>query len=201
MSENRINEYRESKRKKRAETNKIYWKSKSQTINENRRVASSKLVESRWAEYKRRQRKKNDERKEKERLRKQKYRLQKKNSVKKTKTDNTPWSFPNRMSKSRAKRRVHNILPRTPERRRAVIRLFDEELVGAVDTDGTSGTTDCIVSDLKEVVQELKLKRSDDARIALNILSASVSGENVKKSSSSSSLGKKLGINRRRISG
>lgn len=57
-----------------------------------------------------------------------------------------------------------------------------------------------VLCDIKESVSKLKLKRCDKAREAMDFLTASFSGENVKKSRAKSSLAKKLGLPIRRIS-
>lgn len=56
-----------------------------------------------------------------------------------------------------------------------------------------------VLCDMKESVSKLKLKRCDKAREAMDFLTASFSGENVKKSRAKSSLAKELGLPIRRI--
>lgn len=54
--------------------------------------------------------------------------------------------------------------------------------------------SDALLSDFKNVVDNNKLKRSDEKRRALNFLSATVNGENVRKTKCSIKLSIKLGI-------
>ena len=58
-----------------------------------------------------------------------------------------------------------------------------------------------IVSNIQEIVESAKLKRSKEALTVMNTVSASVSGENLEKSRCKMQLCKQLGIPARRISG
>ncbi|CAC5405684.1 unnamed protein product [Mytilus coruscus] len=57
-----------------------------------------------------------------------------------------------------------------------------------------------VLEDMKIAISETKLKRTDQARLSMNVLSASVSGNCVKQLRSKLSLAKKLGVPARRIS-
>jgi hypothetical protein len=58
-----------------------------------------------------------------------------------------------------------------------------------------------IASNIQEIVESAKLKRSKEALTVMNTVTASVSGENLEKSWCKMQLCKKLGILTRRISG
>ncbi len=58
---------------------------------------------------------------------------------------------------------------------------------------------DAVLRDIKETVSCARLKRSDDARAAMTLLTASVSGECVASLQSKRSLSQKLGLTPKRI--
>ena len=58
-----------------------------------------------------------------------------------------------------------------------------------------------IVSNVKHMVSNLKKRRSDDARAALNILTSSISGENLQETRSKCRSAKSLGLRSYRVSG
>ena len=58
-----------------------------------------------------------------------------------------------------------------------------------------------IASNIQEIVESAKLKRSKEALTVMNTVTASVSGENLEKSRCKMQLCKQLGIPTRRISG
>jgi hypothetical protein len=58
-----------------------------------------------------------------------------------------------------------------------------------------------IASNIQEIVESAKLKRSKEALTVMNTVTASVNGENLEKSRCKMQLCKQLGIPARRISG
>jgi hypothetical protein len=100
--------------------------------------------------------------------------------------------FPNKMRKHRALKKLRNSLPKSPTMRVstvvAYISNFKSPTVNTLQKSSiikTSGESaekslgEAVIEDLKATVSATKLKRSDDARAAMNIISASVSGEAV----------------------
>ena len=102
--------------------------------------------------------------------------------------------FPNKMRKHRALKKLRNSLPKSSTMRVstvvAYISNFKSPTVNTlkkssiIKTPGESAEKslgEAVIEDLKATVSATKLKRSDDARAAMNIISASVSGEAVRK--------------------
>jgi hypothetical protein len=96
------------------------------------------------------------------------------------------------MRKHRALKKLRNSLPKSPTMRVstvvAYISNFKSPTVNTlkkssiIKTPGESAEKslgEAVIEDLKATVSATKLKRSDDARAAMNIISASVSGEAV----------------------
>lgn len=186
---------KDRKRQKISERNRGYYRhNKGKTV-----LNDDSGEASKWAVYKRGQRERKSKLQlkltdtQKKKIYREKRKLQQQNSQE---IENI-YVFPNRMSKLRAKRKLEAALPRTPERRSAVLMsVFEGTHVRRCLDFETS-----VLRDLKETVTELKSKRSDDARAALNVITASIAGGNVTASRSSSTLAKSLGISRRRIAG
>ena len=97
------------------------------------------------------------------------------------------------MKKSRALMKLKESLPASPSKRCVVISTYLRKSISTVDS--------VIASNIQEIVESAKLKRSKEALTVMNTVTASVSGENLEKSRCKMQLCKQLGIPTRRISG
>ncbi|XP_062600300.1 DNA ligase 1-like, partial [Saccostrea cucullata] len=116
--------------------------------------------------------------------------------------------FNSRTQKHRALKKLKQNLPSTPKKRAALISTYMSSQnsptakllqkfnkTPSPDDVKKIKMADALLSDMKTVINENKLKRSDDARATINVLSAAVSGENVQQSKCRTELSKKLGFN------
>ena len=112
--------------------------------------------------------------------------------------------FNNKMQKCRAVRKLKRNLPTSPTKRAATIAAFQKnansptvkllqncKIIPSPEEKESATLQLSVLCDIKESVSKLKLKRCDKAREAMDFLTASFSGENVKKSRAKSSLAKK----------
>ena len=143
-----------------------------------------------------------------------KWRQKKRNNqISDTIEENNNLSFENKMQKSRALKKLKSNLPKYPMKQAATIAAFLEDknspavkilesikIVPSPEEKENLALQDSVFSDIKESVSNLKMKRCNKAREAMDFLAASISGEFVRKSRSKTSLAKKLGLPIRRIS-
>ena len=120
-------------------------------------------------------------------------------------------AFSYKLSKSRALRKLKTNLPATPKKRASVICSYLNSRSPAVKIlQDTSYVTfpeerkqvkmqNAVFEDIRQIVNDVKHKRSDDARATLYILGSAVSGESVRKSRSSTDVSRALGITPKRI--
>ena len=90
----------------------------------------------------------------------------------------------NRMTKSRAIKKLKNALPSTPVKRVVVLKQYMSSNSPTARTVIKHNGSDCSVTEhvfqnIKEFIKDTKFKRNADARNAMNIISASGSGENI----------------------
>ena len=118
-----------------------------------------------------------------------------------------------RMKKRRDILKMKKSLPVTPIKRVAIISSYLSErkslTVNLLEKMKTITSpedlknvemADAIISDLKEVVDQTKLKRSADARATTNVDSAAVNGVSVRKLKCIVRLSQKLGFSTKRLS-
>lgn len=121
-------------------------------------------------------------------------------------------NFPNKMNKYRAVRKLKEALPLSPYRRAATVaaylsntkspsvkKLHECKIIPSPEEVRDRKLGDAVLRDIKETVSCARLKRSDDARAAMTLLTASVSGECVASLKSKRSLSQKLGLTPKRI--
>lgn len=198
--------------RRRAQRANCYNKNKDAVNKRRREQYNVEKIENKtkWADYKNNQRRKRKEEKTRERNRKREYRERHKL---RTERDDIPEiqienAFANRQSRSRAMKRLKNSLPKTPEKRIAIVQQYTIKSP-TMDTlrkqIGQSSTEDCVpkhvLDNMKEFVQSKKMKRSNEARVAMTLITASVSGENISDNKVKVSLAKRLGLHTRRIAG
>ncbi|XP_062608097.1 uncharacterized protein LOC134269934 [Saccostrea cucullata] len=101
----------------------------------------------------------------------------------------------NKMSKSRAIRRLKEALPRTPVKRIATVKAYlstkksptvkelqRRKVVPSPEERKELEMNESVIQDVKSFLNSVKFKRSDKSREAVDILAASVSGPLVKRS-------------------
>ena len=118
-------------------------------------------------------------------------------------------AFSNRTNKFRAIQFLRKNLPETPEKREAVIegyitgesqtvKKIKEQMTDAQKSD-ISDTS--ILDNLHTFMAHTKDKWTNEARYTMNILTASISEENLRNNKCTVQLAKRLGLTPRRISG
>jgi hypothetical protein len=90
----------------------------------------------------------------------------------------------NRMTKSRAIKKLKNASLSTPVKRIVVLKHYMSPNSPTARTVTKHNRSDCSVTEyvfqnIKEFIKDTKFKRNADARNLMNIISASVSGENI----------------------
>jgi hypothetical protein len=110
------------------------------------------------------------------------------------------------MKKSRALMKLKESLPASPSKRCVVISTYLSRRSPKSPTvlilkKYISPVDSVIASNIQEIVESAKLKRSKEVLTVMNTMTASVSGENLEKSRCKMQLCKQLGIPTRRISG
>ena len=110
------------------------------------------------------------------------------------------------MEKSRALKKLKENLPASPSKRCAVISTcisrWSPESPTVLNLRKSISPVDSVIaSNIQEIVESAKLKRSKEVLTVMNTVTASVSGENLEKSRCKMQLCKQLGIPARRISG
>ena len=101
---------------------------------------------------------------------------------------------------------MKNALPSTPVKRVVVLKHYMSSNSPTARTVTKHNRSDCSVTEhvfqnIKEFIKDTKFKRNADARNAMNIISASVSGENISQGGKKNKVAKKLEIQPRRLSG
>jgi len=122
-------------------------------------------------------------------------------------------SFSNKMKKSRALKKLRSSLPKSPEMRVStvaayleyaksptIVTLQENDIIVSPEDKHEKQLGVAVLEDLKQSISETKLKRTDGARSAMNVLSVAISGESVHKLRSKVSLAKKLQVPIRRVS-
>ena len=117
-------------------------------------------------------------------------------------------SFNNRMEKSRAIKKLKTALPKSPMTRAAVLSSYIDEkrepfspAVRSVRKLSFGNIANAALSDIKTVIQNVKSQRNDDARSTMNVLTASLNGENVQKKRGVKKLAGILGVKPRTLTG
>jgi hypothetical protein len=116
-----------------------------------------------------------------------------------------PPLFRNRTHKHRSLQKLKRALPTSPLKRSGVIQSYILQSPSCENLrcqhEKEADLDSSFLQDVKEMIDTTKKRRTDDARAAMNILSASASGENISDTGSKSKLARKLGLPRRRLSG
>lgn len=121
--------------------------------------------------------------------------------------------FKNRTSKHRALKQLKNSLLQSPKKRSVTLEaylknsnspttniLIDADVVLSPEEQSKKSTEKAVLQDLKTTIDSCKMKRSKDSVRSMNVLVASISGEQVTQSRCRKNLAKKLGLPFRRIS-
>lgn len=114
--------------------------------------------------------------------------------------------FKNRMEKTRAIKRLKDSLPKSPNKRSAVLSTYlskrspDSPTVLVLKSTFSPLET-TVIDNIKEVIQSTKMKRSKNALSVMHAVTASVSGESIGTSRCKMKLAKVLGVPARRLSG
>ncbi|CAG2255254.1 unnamed protein product [Mytilus edulis] len=201
--------YREQKKyRRKSHKLKCYHRNsekynKNKTAKRNTKVQNSPSIQ---AVYKRRQRANLKQKREKQRTYKEMYRnrLLNTGSDEHSQTESTVLMC--KMKKSRAIHKLRNALPKTPDDRVVVLNHYmSSKSPTAQKITSLKRKNSCvseqIVSNIKTFIQEKKHKRSTESLTVMNILSASVSGENISSNKKKSKAARKLGLQARRLSG
>lgn len=120
---------------------------------------------------------------------------------------NSECQFSNRMDKCRSVHKLKKSLPVDPAKREAVLKAYIEVSPAMkcvrekISTSYGDETAEKIIENLHTFIHKSKLKRNDDSRMTMNILSASVSGESVNDPKADRNIAKKLGLKPRRLFG
>lgn len=113
--------------------------------------------------------------------------------------------FVHRSTLIRAIARVRTALPKSPSKRAAAINKYLNSKSPTINllrkSQSEENIFENVVKDIKTVVKSIKSKRCKDALTTMNVLVASVSGENVAKSKCIKRLSNELELPIRRISG
>ncbi|WAR06387.1 hypothetical protein MAR_021756 [Mya arenaria] len=177
-------------RQKKKETIQIYklhyYHQNAEKLNTHKKQQRSikENVVSSSAERKRKSREKISEKK-----RNREY--QAKYKAKSNVRSDTTYTLKNRMEKCRQLKKIKDVVPGTPTAQRKIF----NELVKENTPHTENGLSEMIVTNVK------RKKRSDEARAAINILTASVSGENLIESKYQVHTARKLGLRRWRVTG
>ncbi|CAC5405675.1 unnamed protein product [Mytilus coruscus] len=152
----------------------------------------------------RKERKSKKEKREKETKRKQSYRKSAKETAVIEQISLYRKTFANRTEKSRALKKLKQSLPLTPNRRTAVMASYlsskksptvsNLEKMNVVVTPEDKNDIHlgkAVIHDLREIVDKTKLLRTDGARTAISIITASTNGSNVQNEKKKVLLGKK----------
>ena len=111
------------------------------------------------------------------------------------------------MSKCRNLKRLKNSLPKTPTSRAATlmaylnsksptVRILQEKKIVSTPEENLASA---VVQNIKETIEKAKHRRSDEARAAVNLITASASGSNIVESRARKSLARVLDVSQKRI--
>ncbi|WAR05734.1 hypothetical protein MAR_021103 [Mya arenaria] len=154
-----------------------------------------------------------EERRIKARERKRKERLRK-NMATQEAADGQITKFSHRMEKKRAIEKLQDALPCAPIKRCATVAAYldhhksptvqclkAQNIVTSLKErkDNELGTQ--VLDNLYDAISRSKIKLSDEKRVEMHTIIASVSGENISQSKAKTNLAKRLGVSVRRISG
>ena len=117
------------------------------------------------------------------------------------------FEFPNRMSKCRPLKKLKSCLPQTPDKRASTlaaylktksptVKILEDKNIISTPQDQLAST----IVDMKETIKKAKYRRSDDARAAVNLVTASESVQNIVKSRAKKPLAQALEVSQKRIS-
>lgn len=133
------------------------------------------------------------------------YRL---NQKQKLNLDKDTCTFINRMEKCRSLHKIKKALPVNPSKRETVMKAYIDKspamkcLKRTIETNSENKATENAIEHLKTFISESKLKRSNESRMAMNIVSASLSGEEINHDSAKDrAIAIKLGLKPRRLFG
>lgn len=181
--------YRERKKNKSKATKLKYYSKNATQINEKRKVQQVIHI-SNPAQRQRKSR-------EMKELKRERNRMYQRTFKSKSKEAQGKHTFSNRMEKCRLLKKIKDIVPGSPNTQK---KIFRSVITPEKCQPSEKSINDMIASNVKDMVTSLKRRRSDEARAALNILTASVSGENLQESRSGSKTAKSLGLRRSRVS-
>jgi hypothetical protein len=205
----RLEFYKNRKVQKRREQ-KLASHHRNKTVNKFEYKSTKAAVKKRLYRAKR------AETKEKETQRKRKYRKSLKGrnitSANSDVTEVLESVFKNRTSKHRALKKLKDALPHTPKKRSATLAaylknakspttkiLINADVISSPEEQNEKSTEKAVFRDLKTAIDSCKMKRSNDSISSMNVLVASVSGEEVTKRKCRKNLAKSLGLPARRI--
>ena len=115
--------------------------------------------------------------------------------------------FNNRMEKCRSIYRLKKALPIDPAKRETVLKAYIEKspamkcLNENIKTNSENKATENLIENMQTFINKSKLKRSNESRMTMNILTASVSGEEINDSLKDRVIAKKIGLKPRRLFG
>ena len=187
--------YKELKRKKKSEINKRSYSKNSEKFKTEKAYSDSKAAKyNRGQRLKIKEQKlKIDEKLMKAKIYQRKHRLNKKLNF----MQNSECQFSNRMDKCRSVHKLKKSLPVDPAKREAVLKAYIEVSPAMkcvrekISTSYGDETAEKIIANLHTFIHKSKLKRNDDSRMTMNILSASVSGESVNDPKADRNIAKK----------
>ena len=110
------------------------------------------------------------------------------------------------MSKCRLLQKLKSCLPQTPIKRASdiaaylktkspTVQIREEKNIISTPEDKLAST---VVENMKETIKKAIHRRSDEARAANNLITASASGENIVQSRAKKSLARVLGVSQKR---
>lgn len=197
------------KKKKKRDKNKNYYQSKEKVLTKDEnRVITAYALKKRLYRQKRKKDEVDIERKRTQTAERVKKYRQRKNGPSHSQTNDL--SFSNRMEKTRAVRRIKNALPETPTKRvRAVHAYISSKSPTCLEVNSQMGINlsekdnckiaDTLIENMNTFITSTKRKRTQEARQSMNVLTASLSDDNLKKKKTC--LAKRLGITPRRLRG
>ena len=116
-------------------------------------------------------------------------------------------TFSNRMDKCRSLNKLKKSLPVDPVKREAVLKAYIEPSPAMTSCKkklvkhSEYKTAEKVLCNLQTFIGKSKLKRNDDSRMTMNVLTASVSGEDISDTASDRKIAKVLGLKPRRLFG
>lgn len=111
----------------------------------------------------------------------------------------TKYKFKNRMEKCRIFKKIKELVPGSKEKRESVLASFLHKPSQKRPAASPDRLNNSVVQNIQYLISTTKKRRSDDARAAMNIITASVSGENIAESKAKCKLAERLGLRRSRV--